>query len=87
MNEPDDRKQPPSKRIRGGAHGEDEDDPAAEKDSEPQPSIPCHGTGKVISNLGGHARKVTCPWCHGGGMRIAGADAQEWRVEQDRAHV
>ena len=47
--------------------------------------MPCHGSGQVISNLGGHARKATCPWCRGEGVRLTGADAQEWRVEQDRA--
>jgi DnaJ-class molecular chaperone len=52
---------------------------------EPQPCMPCHGSGKVISGLGGTPRKVTCPWCRGGGVRIAGADAQEYRCEQDGA--
>jgi len=46
--------------------------------------MPCHGTGKVISNLGGHASKVTCPWCRGGGERLTGADAQEWQREKAR---
>jgi DnaJ-class molecular chaperone len=54
----------------------------AEETQEPQPCVPCHGSGQVISNLGGTRRKVTCPWCRGGGVRIAGADAQEWRREQ-----
>jgi hypothetical protein len=44
--------------------------------------MPCHGTGKVISNLDGHARKVTCPWCRGGGERLVGEDAQEFQREQ-----
>lgn len=44
--------------------------------------MPCHGTGKVISNLGGHARQLTCPWCRGGGVRLTGVDAQEWQQEQ-----
>jgi DnaJ-class molecular chaperone len=44
--------------------------------------MPCHGSGKVISNLGGTPSKVTCPWCRGGGVRILGADAQEYRREQ-----
>ncbi len=44
--------------------------------------MPCHGAGKVISNLDGHARKVTCPWCRGGGERLTGVDAQEWQQEQ-----
>jgi len=50
-----------------------------------KPCEPCRGTGKVISNLGDHSREVTCPWCQGGGVRIEGADAQQWRIEQDRS--
>ncbi len=50
-----------------------------------KPCEPCGGTGKVISNVGDRARKVTCPWCQGGGVRIAGADAQQWRIEQQSA--
>ena len=38
--------------------------------------MPCRGTGKVISNLGGHASKVTCPWCEGDGTRHPEIDAQ-----------
>jgi hypothetical protein len=38
--------------------------------------MPCRGTGKVISNLGGTASTVTCPWCEGGGVRTPGIDAQ-----------
>jgi hypothetical protein len=30
----------------------------------------------VISNLGGTASTVTCPWCEGGGVRLAEVDAQ-----------
>jgi hypothetical protein len=34
----------------------------------------------VISNLGGTPKTVTCPWCGGGGVRIADVDAQaNWR--------
>jgi DnaJ-class molecular chaperone len=51
-------------------------------DSRPQPCMPCHGTGKVISNLGGRSRQVTCPWCRGGGARLVGSDAQEYQQEQ-----
>jgi hypothetical protein len=36
----------------------------------------CRGSGKVISNLGGSPKTVTCPWCEGGGVRIPGIDAQ-----------
>jgi hypothetical protein len=38
--------------------------------------MPCRGTGKLVSNLGGTPSTVTCPWCEGGGVRIAGIDAQ-----------
>jgi DnaJ-class molecular chaperone len=54
-------------------------------DRKPEPCVPCHGSGQVISKLGGAARKVTCPWCRGGGVRLTGVDAQEWRMEQDGA--
>jgi hypothetical protein len=36
----------------------------------------CRGSGKVISHLGGTVTTVTCPWCHGGGVRVPGLDAQ-----------
>ncbi len=49
---------------------------------EPRVCMPCRGSGKVISNLGGHARTVTCPWCRGGGERLVGMDAQEYQREQ-----
>jgi hypothetical protein len=39
--------------------------------------MPCRGTGRVISNLGGSESKVPCPWCRGGGVRLAHAEAQE----------
>jgi DnaJ-class molecular chaperone len=58
---------------------------APEAAGEPQPCMPCHGSGKVISNLGGTPSKVTCPWCRGGGVRLLGADAQEYRREQVEA--
>jgi DnaJ-class molecular chaperone len=38
--------------------------------------MPCRGTGKVISNLGGESRQVPCPWCEGSGVRTSGIDAQ-----------
>jgi hypothetical protein len=38
--------------------------------------MPCRGSGKVISNLGGTPSTVTCPWCEGGGVRLPGIDAQ-----------
>jgi DnaJ-class molecular chaperone len=41
------------------------------------PCAPCRGTGTVISNLGGTASEVTCPWCEGGGVQVPGHDAQQ----------
>ncbi len=38
--------------------------------------MPCRGTGRVISHLGGAENAVTCPWCGGGGVRLADVDAQ-----------
>jgi hypothetical protein len=46
--------------------------------------MPCRGTGKVISNLGGTAKQLSCPWCEGGGVRLTGVDAQaRWLEGQD----
>jgi hypothetical protein len=47
----------------------------ASKD-DPQACMPCRGTGKLTSNLGGAPQTVTCPWCKGGGVRLTGVDAQ-----------
>ena len=44
------------------------------------PCSPCRGTGQVISNLGGSASQVACPWCEGSGMQIPGHDAQAARI-------
>jgi DnaJ-class molecular chaperone len=56
----------------------------AEASHGPRECMPCRGSGQVISNLGGTPSKVTCPWCAGGGVRVAGVDAQaRWRSEQD----
>ena len=43
---------------------------------DPERCTPCRGTGRVISGLGGEPKPVTCPWCEGSGVRIAGHDAQ-----------
>jgi len=48
--------------------------------SAPAPCVPCRGTGRVISNLGGSPSQVECPWCEGGGMQIPGHDAQAARA-------
>ncbi len=47
--------------------------------------MPCRGTGRVISNLGDKPQEVTCPWCGGGRVRLAGIDAQaSWLGEDAR---
>ncbi len=51
----------------------------------PNACIPCRGTGRVISNLGGEPRQVACPWCRGGGVRLTGVDAQAAWLEQRAA--
>ena len=38
--------------------------------------MPCRGTGRVISNLGGAQSTLPCPWCEGAGVRPAAIDAQ-----------
>jgi|HubBroStandDraft_6_1064221.scaffolds.fasta_scaffold254772_2 DnaJ-class molecular chaperone len=86
MSDAHDRKRPAAARSRkpsSSSTGEDgEDDSAVEEAQKPRVCMPCHGTGKVISNLGEHARKVTCPWCRGSGERLTGEDAQEFQREQ-----
>jgi DnaJ-class molecular chaperone len=73
----------PTRKAAAAAEGGDgEGDLTAEESRSPQPCMPCHGTGKVISNLAGRTRKVTCPWCRGGGIRLTGVDAQEFQQEQ-----
>jgi DnaJ-class molecular chaperone len=51
----------------------------AQDTAEPVQCPPCRGTGQVLSQLGGEPSSVTCPWCEGGGMLIAGHDAQAAR--------
>lgn len=43
--------------------------------------MPCRGTGKLISGLGGEPHTVRCPWCRGTGQRIPGIDAQQEPAE------
>jgi len=51
-----------------------------EEAHQPRECMPCRGSGKVISNLGGTPSTVTCPWCDGGGVRLPGIDAQaKWQ--------
>jgi DnaJ-class molecular chaperone len=42
----------------------------------PQECMPCRGSGRVVSSLGGETNKITCPWCQGEGTRQYGIDAQ-----------
>jgi DnaJ-class molecular chaperone len=86
MSDAQDRKQPSASRARKAsspsAAEDGEQDSQGEEAREPKVCMPCHGSGKVISSLNGHARKVTCPWCRGGGERLIGMDAQEFQQEQ-----
>jgi len=52
------------------------DEPPAPSDERDLPCSACRGTGRVISNLGGTAQEVTCPWCEGSGRFLPGHDAQ-----------
>jgi len=59
----------------GKQDDDDGDDPVATAHG-PRECMPCRGTGKVISTLGGEPSTVTCPWCGGDGMRLTGIDTQ-----------
>jgi len=53
---------------------------------EPRECMACRGSGNVISNLGGSASTVTCPWCEGDGVRLPDVDAQaRWPREEPPA--
>jgi hypothetical protein len=61
-----------------GAAGSDAGEAA--KRAEARECMPCRGSGKVISNLGGERSERSCPWCHGTGVRESDVDAQSaWR--------
>jgi len=55
---------------------QDDSEDRAEASHGPRECMPCRGSGQVISNLGGTASTVPCPWCGGGGIRLANVDAQ-----------
>jgi len=70
--------------------GEDRDpaqggEDGVEASHEPRECMPCRGTGEVISHLGGTASTVTCPWCGGGGVRVADVNAQARWLDADSA--
>lgn len=54
-------------------------------DSSQELCMPCRGTGRLISGLGGTPHEVVCPWCRGTGERIPGIDAQEAPAERQTA--
>lgn len=45
---------------------------------DPDRCPPCRGKGVVLSNRGGTAHEVQCPWCGGAGRRQTGRNAQEF---------
>jgi len=55
---------------------DDDEDPVAAAAHGPRECMPCRGSGKLISNLGGEPSTVVCPWCGGEGVRLAEVDAQ-----------
>jgi hypothetical protein len=55
---------------------QDDDDDPVETVHGPRECMPCRGSGKLISALGGEPSTVVCPWCEGGGKRLSGVDAQ-----------
>jgi len=64
---------------------DDDEDPVAEAHG-PRECMPCRGTGKLISNLGGEPQELACPWCDGGGVTLREHDAQaRWRAVADAA--
>jgi DnaJ-class molecular chaperone len=58
------------------ANEKSDDGDRTEEAHQPRECMPCRGSGKVISNLGGEPSTVECPWCGGGGVRRPGTDAQ-----------
>jgi DnaJ-class molecular chaperone len=83
MSDTDEAKQGAARRPRRNSSEEEgEQDDVGTAEGESRVCMPCHGSGKVISNLGGEASEVTCPWCRGGGERLSGADAQEFHAQQ-----
>ena len=66
------------------ANGQDDGEDRAEQSHEPRECMPCRGSGRVISNLGGEPHELACPWCDGAGVRLPDHDAQaHWRAGAD----
>jgi DnaJ-class molecular chaperone len=63
---------------------EDEQAGTVQGAGEPEPCMPCRGTGQVISHLGGPAQSIGCPWCDGSGVRRPGVDAQQHWLDDSR---
>lgn len=61
----------------------DDSEDQAEASHGPRECMPCRGSGRVISNLGGTPSTVTCPWCGGGGVRLPEVDAQAGWLEEE----
>lgn len=59
----------------------------ADQEFEMESCRACRGSGKVVSNLGGSASEVECPWCEGTGkFRGPEHDAQaHWGPRDDSA--
>ena len=64
------------------ADEQDDDEAAVAVAHGPRECMPCRGSGKLISKLGGEPSTVTCPWCAGGGVRLPGVDAQAKWLDQ-----
>ena len=79
-----------SRAMAGDTEGADESSLTRGEDAQQAPSateaapcMPCRGSGSVVSNLGGKATNVSCPWCGGTGVRAPGVDAQQqWRERE-----
>jgi DnaJ-class molecular chaperone len=67
------------------ARDDGDSDGQAERAHEPRECMACRGSGRVISNLGGAAGELACPWCEGTGMRPASVDAQAAWIERHSA--
>jgi hypothetical protein len=57
----------------------------SDESHEPRECMPCRGSGRVVSNLGGEPKDVPCPWCEGSGVRVSGIDAQaSWPPNEEQ---